>query len=288
MGLRKAAVDLRRFVRALGLRFSEDGGFSLCGSLAFTSLLSLVPVVTVALTVFSALPMYQRVQEGARRFLADNLLPDHISRSLIDHVEGFVSGAAGLTPIGLASIAATAFVLVSTIERAFDRIWRVPRRRSVGARVLMYWTVMTLGPVLVGASLAMTAFVLQESRGYTQGIPYLPDALGALAPVALMTVTFAMVYVVVPNTSVALRHALVGGASAAILFDLGNRALALYVVHWSNYALVYGAFSVLPVFLGWLYMAWMVAILGAEITALLPRYPLEVVEGAAGRVATLL
>jgi membrane protein len=276
-----------RFARAVLHRFVQDDGFRLCGSLAFTSLLCVVPVITVAFSVFSVFPGFNDLTVAVNRFLVESLLPERITRSVIEYLNEFARNAAALTTVGLLLIGFTAFVLIGTIEQAFNKIWHVRRVRPLGARVLMYWGVMTLGPILVGASLSMTSLLVQHSLGLAGDHASVADALLTLVPIVLMTIAFTLLYVVVPSRPVALCHALVGGVAAAVMFELAKRGFALYVGRFGSYTLVYGTFAAVPVFLVWVYVSWVVTTLGAEIAALAPDYSRILHYSARGHEQTL-
>ncbi len=263
--------DLWRFLVALVHRFREDDGFQLSGSLAFTTILSIVPAITVAFTIFSALPGFLEFSAAINRFLTESLLPERVTRSVLAHIDEFTQNAAGLTTLGLIGIVVSALILVGTIERAFDRIWRVRHPRPPGLRVLIYWGVMTLGPILVGASLWMSSYVMQHSLGLVSRVSILGTALATGLPLLIMAAAFSLLYALGPGRHVSPKHAVIGGAVAAILFELAKYGFAIYVTEFASQTL-YGTFAVVPIFLLWIYLSWVVAVVGAEIAALAPDF----------------
>lgn len=263
--------DLWRFLLALVQRFRTDEGFQLSGSLAFTTILSIVPAVTVGFSIFSALPGFLEFSAAINRFLAESLLPERITRSVLAHIDEFTQNTAGLTTLGLLGVVLSALILVGTIERAFDKIWRVRHPRAPGLRVVIYWGVMTLGPILVGASLWISSYLVQESLGLVGRASVLATVLATGVPLLIMVAAFSLLYALGPGRYVAPRHAVIGGAVAAVLFELAKYGFALYVTEFAAQTL-YGTFAVVPIFLLWIYLSWVVTIIGAEIAALAPDF----------------
>lgn len=261
-----------RFLRAVLARFAADRGPSLAASLTYTTLLSLVPLLAIGLAIMTAFPVFEQFSLATQHFFEENLLPPRVGETVLGYLREFSTGAAKLTVVGLAALAVSAFFMMHTIETAFNVIWRARRRRPLGVRILLYWGVITLGPVLVGASLTITSYFVTASLGLAAAVPGGQAILLNLAQLALTSVAFSLLYFVVPSRAVALRHAVVGGGAAALLFEITNRAFAFYIGHVSTHTLVYGAFAVVPLFLVWVYFAWAVTLLGAVLTAMLPDY----------------
>jgi membrane protein len=264
--------ELYAFLRAAAARFAEDRCLQIAGSLTYTTLLALVPLVTVALAIVTAFPVFSQWTGQLDDWMVENVLPEAIGNAVTSYLAQFSEKAARLTTIGIVVLGATALMLMLTIDRAFNQIFRVTRPRPVVQRLLIYWAVLTVGPLLVGASVSMTSYLVSASLGYARGAPILGEALLKLAPLVLTVAAATLLYLVVPNRRVRIRHALIGGAIAGILFELTKRGFALYIAQIPTYALVYGTFAVVPIFLVWLYLSWLVVIFGATITALLPGY----------------
>jgi membrane protein len=260
---------LARFATQVAARFVEDDCFNLAASLTYTSLLSLVPLATIALTVASAFPAFRELSLRLHDFLAQNMLPPTVASTVASYVDQFARSAAGLTTVGVAFLAVTAILLMLTIEQAVNAIWRVKHPRPLVFRILVYWGVLTLGPLLIGGSLTITSYLVGVSLGYAKGAGAASMVLG-LVPLLLTAIAFTLVYFVVPNRWVQLRHAAIGGLTAALLFELMKRGFAFYIARFPSYTLVYGAFAAVPIFLLWIYLSWLVVLLGAVITATLP------------------
>jgi membrane protein len=260
------------FLRAVLARFNADRGPSLAASLTYTTLLAAVPLLAIGLAVMTAFPVFEDFTLATQRYLEDNLLPPKVGETVLGHLREFSAGAARLTALGLAGLAISVYFMMHTIETAFNAIWRVRRRRPLAVRMAVYLGAATLGPVLVGASLTTTSYLVGASLGLAGAIPGARAAVLTGAQLVVTTLAFTLLYRVVPNRAVAVRHAILGGAATAIAFELGNRAFAAYVGHVSTYTLLYGAFAVVPLFLVWVYLSWAVTLLGAVLTAMLPEY----------------
>lgn len=263
---------LLRFFWHVLRRFHEDKSLQLASSLTFTTLLSLVPLVTIALTLISAYPVFVSLADQVKSFILQNLLPEVGGKMISRYVEQFSERAGELTVFGTAFLAITAFTLMVTIERAFNSIWRVTRPRPTVQRIIMYWAVLSLGPILIGASLSITSYLVSISLGVARQIPFAAEILLRIVPVALTILAFSLMYFIVPNRQMRARDALVGGIAAGLLFELMKRGFALYVTKVPTYAMVYGAFASIPIFLLWIYLSWLVIVLGAGIAAAVPDY----------------
>ncbi len=250
------------FCTSVVRRFLEERATQTAGSLAYTSLLSMVPLATVALAVASAFPAFNHAVDALQNFLVENVLPDAPGvDKLIDQIDSFTRNAGRLTAIGILGFMITAVMLMLTIDNALNRIFRVQRRRSLLQNIFVYWAILTLAPPLIGVSLSMTTFVHAASIGSVYVVPFV-----------LTCAAFALLYGVVPARHVEVRHAVTGGVVAGIGFELAKRGFALYLHEVPTYAMIYGAFATIPIFLVWLYVSWLVVLAGAVFTAMLPGY----------------
>jgi membrane protein len=261
-------VDLARIVVR---RFNEDRCMQIASSLTFTSLLAMVPMVTIAVTVIAAFPVFGSVSAALQTFILENLVPAS-AESVATYTQQFSTNAAKLTAVGIAFLVVTAVMLLLTIDRAFNDIWRVKRSRPVVQRVLVYWTLITVGPVLIGASLTLTSWLVGEAVGLVRGLPGAGVALLSIVPVALTSLALALLYIAMPNRRIATRDAVIGGVLGGIAFELMKRGFAVYISYFPTYTLVYGAFATVPVFLLWVYLSWLVVIFGAVVVAALPEW----------------
>ena len=256
--------------RTLRERFSEDRLGLTASSLTFTTIMALVPLVTVALAVFTAFPMFAQLQGGLQQWLVTSLIPDNISRQVLGYLTQFAGKASRLGVVGLALLLATALALILTIDHTLNSIWRVRKRRHFGQRVLVYWSALTLGPVVLGVSLSVTSYAISASQGI---VGVMPDSVGVLLEAlqfGLLAGGLAAMYHYVPNAHVKWRHAWAGGLFVAAGIELAKKLLAAYLGMVPTYSVMYGAFATVPILLIWIYVAWVIVLLGAVIAAYLP------------------
>lgn len=261
---------LGNFISLVYLRFRQERCFQLCGSLTFTTLLALVPLVTIALTVMTAFPVFTELTGALRDFILRNLVPQTGSAVVTVYLEQFAGNAARLTAAGVTLLAAAAIMLMLTIDRAFNTIWRVKRPRPLVQRVLIYWSLLTVGPLLIGASLTLWSWLVTMSLNATSLVPAVAIAVLKIVPLMLTSLAFGLLYRLVPNRQVTVLDAAVGGIIASIAFEGMKSGFGEFITHVSNYKLVYGAFASLPIFLMWVYLSWVVVVFAAVITAVLP------------------
>ena len=251
-------------------RFREDRLALTAGSLTFTSVISIVPLATVMLAVFSAFPIFSTLQETLQRYFASNLFPDTIAKPVLGAITQFSTRANRLGLVGLAVLLVSAIALMLTIDKALNAIWRVKKPRPIAQRVLVYWSALTLGPLLLAVSLTTTSYAFSVARGYGQFGPQGFGIVISLLEFVLIALGMAALFHYVPNTHVRWRHALVGGLFVALGIAGTKRLLALYFSGVSTYSMIYGAFATVPIFLIWIYLCWAIVLLGAVIAAYAP------------------
>ncbi len=251
-------------------RFKEDRCVQFAASLTYTTLLALVPIVTIALTVLSAFPVFADLMTQLKVFILGNFVPTSAGKIISVYMQQFSQKAAHLTALGIGLLAVTAFMLMLTIDHAFDVIWRVRRKRPLLRRFLIYWAALTLGPLLIGVSLSLTSYLVSLPLGLAKDVPVVGMVTLKMVSVALTIFAFALLYRIVPSRPVLPLHALVGGVVAGLAFELMKQGFALYVTRFPTYTLVYGAFASVPLFLIWIYLSWLVVLSGAVIAATRP------------------
>ena len=264
--------SLQTFIRFVIARFVQDRCVQIAASLTFTTLLSLVPLITIALTLFSAFPVFENFSSQIKTYLLGNLMPATAGNVIAYYTQQFAESAGRLGAVGVAFLAVTAMLMMLTIDQAFNNIWQVTRPRAMHKRLIVYWAVLTLAPVLVGASLSLTSWLVGLSMGYAQHIPIFGVGVLKALPVLFTTLAFAMLFRLMPNRYVPLSHALIGGIVASVLFETMNRVFGLYISHFPAYKLVYGAFASVPIFLMWVYLSWLTILLGAVVAASLSHW----------------
>jgi membrane protein len=273
--VRRVRIDLdmlKRLARFAAQRSGEDRIPQVAGSLTFTTMLSLVPLATVAFALFTAFPIFSSFQSSLQGFLADHLMPEQFNSQIFRYLNQFAAKAKSLTTLGLIVLVVTSVMTMMTVESAFNVIWRVRKARPFAQRVLVYWAILTLGPILIGVSLSISSYLFSQSMAFhaTQRItPVIEWALtGAALPLTVLA--FTMLYVYLPNCRVEWRDAVVGGICAAVAFELAKRGFGYYIRRIPTYTAVYGAFAVVPMFLLWMYLTWFITLAGAMIASALP------------------
>ena len=266
MKILKQTFEYARFVAS---RFVEDRCLMVAGSLTYTSLLALVPVFAVTITLTARVPLVRDFIVQVKGFILKNFLPDVAGRLVGVYMEQFAQNAARLTAIGLIIIVATAVALMFTIDGAFNHIWRTRQRRVWWKRFVAYLTLLTFGPLLIGASLSATSYVVHWSGSFDRAHPLLDDWSLQIIPFALTSLALILAYRAVPNRYVPARHAIIGGVLAALLFEIVKHLFVAYIMRVPTYNIVYGAFASMPIFLLWLFCCWMVVLIGAEVAATL-------------------
>lgn len=267
-GLTLAEVrDLLRFGRR---RLREEMLPQVAGSLTFTTTLALVPLLTIVLAIFTTFPIFGQLRTALETYFAQALIPRAISNTIIANLTQFADKAKGLSALGAVVLLLTTTAMMGMIERVFNQIWRVRRARPLMQRMLTYWALITLGPLLFGLSISLTAQLFTATGGMAKAVPLLGTILSALASLALTTGAYTLLYVAVPNRHVAWRDALCGALAAAIAFELAKRLFALFIRQFPTYAIIYGALAALPLFLLWMYLSWLITLLGAVVAAALP------------------
>ena len=239
-------------------------------SLTFTTVLALVPLFALGLAVFSAFPMFGKFQDMLQRWLVESLVPESIARQVLSYLTQFSRKASRLGTAGLAAVLLSAVFLMVTIERTLGQIWRVQRQRPLPQKVLLYWSSITLGPLLLGASLAISSYVMTASRDVVDVLPgsvrWVLDSFEFL----LLTACVSGLYFYVPYTRVRWRHAITAGFLVAASLELAKKGMAFYLLEVPTYSLVYGAFAAVPILLVWIYVTWLLVLLGAVLASSLP------------------
>jgi len=253
-------------------RFADDRLGQTAGALTFTTLIALVPLLTVALAVVTAFPVFDQFQTVLQRWLVESLIPESISRQVLGYLTQFTTKASRLGSWGFAALMLSAVALILTIDRSLNTIWRVRQQRAWSQRLLLYWAVLTLGPLLVAAGLVTMAAVISWSGGSLryQG-PGVKLALDMLE-FALLWGGITGLYRFVPNTPVAWRPLLMGAFFTALVLQAARSGLAFYLASMPTFSVIYGTFATVPILLVWIYTTWVVVLLGAVLVASWPSF----------------
>src|SRR5437867_4500097 len=263
--------------RTLRQRFREDRLGLTASSLTFTTLIALVPLVTVMLAVFTAFPMFSTFQVALQKYFLQSLVPDTIAKPVLGALTQFATKANRLGTVGLVLLVLTALALILTIDRTLNAIWRVRKPRPIAQRVLVYWAAVTLGPLLLGVSLSITSYAISASQGFVGAMPGGVSLLLGSLEFALLAAAMSGLFHYVPNTYVRWRDALAGGLFVAVGFELAKRGFTWYIASVPSYSTVYGAFATVPIFLIWIYLGWVIVLFGAVIAAYAPSLQMHVV-----------
>lgn len=240
------------------------------GYLAYVTLLSLVPMLAVVFAIFSAFPVFEDFRTTIENFVFNNFVPTS-SETIKEHIGAFTGNANKMTAMGIGFLIVVALFLIRNVDATLNRIWRTQQKRPIIISFAIYWMVLTLGPVILGASLGMTSYIVSLATFADEGIPGFSGFLLGLLPFIISTAGFVLVYTLVPNTSVPLKASLPGAMFAALLFELSKKGFAAYVSNFPSYEVIYGALATIPILFVWVYLSWIVVLLGAEFTVTLQR-----------------
>lgn len=252
-------------------RLMRDNLTQVASSLTFTTVLAIVPLLAVILSLFTAFPLFTDFKESLDAFLTNNLMPPSMSENIMSYLNTFAQQASRLTTIGVGFLIVTSIMLMMTIDEALNKIWHIRRQRPISQRILVYWAILSLGPIMLGASLWATAFLAREKFGLTDDLSLLSSILVSLIPILLSVIGFTLLYLVAPNGKVALKDALIGGFTTALLLEIMKAGFTYYITRFPSYTLIYGTFATIPLFLLWIYLSWLVVLFGASVTAIAPQ-----------------
>lgn len=261
-----------RFLLYTIRRFMADGGPRQAAGLGYISLLSVVPMLAIALGVLAAFPAFGEVRQDIERLVFDNFLPSS-SAAVSEQLLAFIDNAGESTAVGVLVFGLTAVLLLNNINGALNEIWRVSEPRPLALRFLVYWALLSLGPLLLGASMAVGGVVFAKIQVVgVENIAFATRALTRLLSVLLSALGFTLIFYIVPGRAVRLAHAFAGGLVAAVLFELLKFGFGLYIANFGSYEAIYGALSAVPIFLLWMYLSWVMILFGAEFAAALPEW----------------
>ena len=261
------AGTLGQFLKELVRRYLDDRCLEFAAALTFTTLLAMVPMTAISLVILARFPIFDDIHATIQAFILQSFLLE-TGTALLDHFAHFVENTAKLSAFGAVGLAVAVFMLLLSIESAFNAIWHVTVPRPFMWRVLAFWTVLTLGPILLGISVSLSGYLFATARA--AGVEAWTGPGGhstMLLPPLLEFAAFSLLYGTMPNRPVKLSHALTGALVATVLFEGLKKGFGLYVTHFPTYQTIYGALAVIPITLIWVYMAWAVGLFGAVLAA---------------------
>jgi len=254
------------YLKYLFVRFKEDRIIFYSGYLSYVTLLSMVPLLAVTFSAFSLFPVFQEWRGELEAFVFKNFVPT-MGEAIQGHFVRFIENATKMTPVGLVILILLALLLIYSIDHTLNHIWRVRKNRRLIVSFSIYWVVLTLGPVLIGTSLLTTSYLLSLTGFEENTLLAVRKLFLELLPYLASFSSFLLLYLVVPNTSVHFWSALSGAMIAAILFELSKSAFALYFTHFPVYQAIYGALAIIPLLFIWVYVSWIVVLVGAQVAA---------------------
>lgn len=264
----KTFQQITLFLKMLWAKINQDQLTTSSASLAYTTILALVPLITVIFSLLSAFPMFDEISLSLKQLIYSNLVPT-ASDTIQNYLEQFIANTKKMTVVGIVGLIVTSLLLINSINSALNHIWKTKRKRSFMYNLTMYWTILTLGPILAGSSVAVSSYIFSLnwlSTGTTGNI-----MLSSL-PFIISVVGFWLLYSIIPTESVPFKESFIGAIVAAILFEIGKRAFAFYVSSFPTYQLIYGVVSSIPIMLVWIYCSWCIVLFGAEFAATLTEF----------------
>lgn len=253
------------YLHYLVRRFHEDRIMLCAGYMAYVTLLSLVPLVTVVFSAFSLFPVFQDWRGEVEAFVFQNFVPS-LGEAIQEHLIRFVENASHMTPVGLVALIVVALMLIASIDRTLNRIWHVSKKRPFIVSFSIYWLVLTLGPVLIVTSLVAVSYLLSLTGFEENTLVAVWNWFRKVLPLGSL-LAFLLLYIVVPNTRVHFWSAVSGAVIASLLFGFSRSAFVLYLTHFPVYQAIYGALATIPLLFVWVFVSWVVILVGAQVAA---------------------
>ena len=265
---------LRAFVLFVFRRYGRNNCPSIAAELTVTSLLALVPLTAVVFALLAFVPSFQHLGEELQTLLFKYFVPG-TGETVQAYINEFVGKAKGLSGVGTLMLFVTALLMMRTIDSSFNKIWQVESDKSAVRTILVYWAILTLGPILLGSSLLITSYI--------QSLPVISDVVSSedfnfsrWLPFLMACLSFSVMFFVIPNRKIPVAHALFSGILTAILFEVAKFGFGVFVSKFSTYQLIFGALASVPLFLIWIYLSWAIVLFGAEFCHALDNYEASV------------
>ncbi len=267
-------AQLLSFFHFLSNRLKKEQLQVVASYLSYVSLMSLVPLMVVALSVATAFPIFADIHQSVEQLVYDNFMPT-ASDVVQKYLSSFVDNASKMSAVAISFLFFAALLLISSIDKTFNNIWQVTQKRRVITSFSMYWMILTLGPILVGASIAITSYIVSLVTTGVEDSFGITDKLFRLLPLMSSMAAFILLYMLVPNKPVPFKFAFSGALVAAILFEVAKKIFAEYIAAFPSYQAIYGALSIVPILFLWVYLSWLIVLGGAVITVSLQEFKFE-------------
>lgn len=259
-------IEWKTFCTIFWQRFNQNKLTQAAGYLTYSTMLAIVPLIMVVFSIFSAFPVFNEVTGALKAFIFTNFAPS-ASDMVGQYIDEFVNNSKKMSAVGIISLIVVALMLINSIDRTLNSIWHDTETRPIFTSFAIYWLILTLGPLLVGVSIAASTYVkamFESAASFSFGLKLL-----SFVPFLSTWFIFTLIYMVVPNKKVSIKHSAAGALIAAVFFTLGKQAFAWYIVTFPSYQLIYGAMATLPIMLLWIQLSWTVVLLGAQLAAVL-------------------
>ena len=260
-----------KFTRLLLRRSDKDGLTLLAGHLAYVSLLSLVPLIAVVFSLFALFPVFSDISAQLKTFIFSNFMPA-TGNTIQRYLEQFVANSSKMTAVGTCGLIVTALLLIASVDSVLNKIWDSKTKRPIVFSFAVYWMVLTLGPILLVASVAISSYLLSLNWLNISGVHSVIDHALRSLPLLISWISFWLLYQVVPTVRVPAKDAMIGALFSGALFELSKKIFALYIQLFPSYQLIYGVLAVIPILFLWVYVSWCIVLLGAEITVTLGEF----------------
>ncbi|MDY4595288.1 MAG: virulence factor BrkB family protein [[Pasteurella] aerogenes] len=262
--------QLHTFFRLFCCRFQQNKLTQAAGYLTYSTMLAIVPLIMVVFSIFSAFPVFNEVTGELKQFIFTNFAPS-AGDMVGEYIDQFVNNSKQMSAVGIVSLIIVALMLINSIDRTLNSIWRDNSSRPMIFSFAIYWLILTLGPVIIATGIGISSYVTSFARSLADNELSLPFGVQLLSfiPFLLTWFIFTVLYMVVPNKKVSIKHSAAGALIAAVFFTLGKQAFTWYITTFPSYQLIYGAMATLPIMLLWIQLSWTVVLLGAQLSAVL-------------------
>ncbi|MGX2949932.1 virulence factor BrkB family protein [Ursidibacter sp. B-7004-1] len=256
------------FIKLFLFRSEQNRIAIYSGYLTYNTLLSLVPLIMVAFSIFTLLPIFDQATAQLKELAYDNFAPN-ASHMVQEYLDLFVENSKKMGIISILGLVVVAVMLISSIDNALNEIWHNTKKRSVVLSFVIYLAVLIFGPMFAGASIAISSYIFSLEMFETDGIFSFSHHLLKLMPFFLIWLLFSFVYLIVPNTSVKFKHAAIGALMAALFFTLGKQLFVWYITTFPSYQAIYGVLATIPIMIVWIHLSWKVVLSGGQIASVL-------------------